>query len=255
MMFKAEAMDDAILRQIAEDADESVPFLVLEWIRDYGTAELAGQLSALLVARGIGTDRLAEDLLSGRFSVGGGRVVVDYLADQLPERERWEELETVAGSPEADYDVRMRAILRLGAEPDAARYRETLERLQAAAAEEGEDWEESMQRLSERMMDDEGESLAARGAVSTRDLNLILGNEHVFTVRDLALYLEDRLLAPGVVVEPGCADMVAAFLKEYPESERDWNVEDEEALDRLEVLRERLVAREAPEEASPESPE
>lgn len=245
LMFKAGAMDEAVLKQLAADADESVPFLVLEWIRDYGTPELSGQLLNLLAARNLDPDRLADDILSGRFSVGGGRVAIDFLADQLSEGERWEVLEEIAGNPEAEYDLRMRAILRLGAEPDSRRYREELAKLRTAAAEEGEDWDESLQRLAERLMDDEESALAPRDQVTTRDLNLILGNDYVFMARDLALYLEDRLLTPGVAVEPGCADMVAAFLKDYPEQDRDWNVEDEEVLDRLAALKERMDALEA----------
>lgn len=240
LMFKAGALDESILRQLAADPDESVPFLVLEWIRDYGTSELSGQLRDLLAARNLDSDRLADDILSGRFSVGGGRVAIDFLADQLPDEERGEVLGEIAGSPDAEYDLRMRAVLRLGAEADPRRYREELAQLRAAATEEGEDWEEAVQRLMERLMDDEETSLAPRDQVSTRDLNLILGNDYVFMARDLALYLEDRLLVPGVAVEPGCADMVAAFLKEYPEQDRDWNVEDEEVLARLAVLKERL---------------
>jgi hypothetical protein len=248
LMFKAQAMDASILRQLAADGDVAVPFLVLEWIRDYGTPAMAGELAGLLKDRQPDLEQLADDLLAGKLAMGGGRAAVDFLADQLPAEECWDVLLEVAGNEDVEYDLRMRSILRLAAAEDGARFREELVRLQESAQEEGEDWAEAVQRLSERLMNDEGTDLAAQDEITMRDLHLIVGNEHLQVVRDIVLYLEDRLLTPGVVAEPGSADLIAEFLKDFPDRDQDWNVEDEEALQRLEALLERVVALESIEE-------
>jgi hypothetical protein len=242
LMFKAQALDASILRQLAADEDAAVPLLVLEWIRDYGPPAMAAELAGMLADRRLDLEQLADDLLAGKLAMGGGRVAVDFLADQLPAEERWDVLLEIVGDEDAAYDLRMRSILRLAGEEDDGRFRAELVRLQESAQEEGEDWAEAVQRLSERLLNDEGTELAPRDEITTRDLHLVIGNDHLHVVRDAVLYLEDRLLTPGVMVEPGSADLIAEFLKDFPDRDQDWNVEDEEALQRLETLLERVAA-------------
>jgi hypothetical protein len=241
LMYQSGELDQFIMADIVSDEEIAVPFLILEWIRDYGPPSKAAEMVRLLGEREINTGELFHAMTSGRMAMGGGRVAVDLLAEKLAYAERWEVLLSLAGSEELEYDTRMRSILRLSAEEDAIRFREELNRLLQGAENEGEDWAEALQRLTERIMDDNAEELAPLDIVSTRDLNLIIGNEHWMYIRDIALYLEDRMLRPDVLIEPGATALVAEFLKELPDRDRDWNVEDEEALMRLHVLRKKMA--------------
>jgi hypothetical protein len=245
LMFKAQAMDEAVLRQLALDEDVAVPFLVLEWIRDYGASAMAQALAGMLAQRELDVEGLADDLLAGRLAMGGGRVAVDFLADHLPADARWEVLLEIAGTSDMAYDLRMRSILRLAGESDVSRFLDEMAALRDSTQEEGEDWAEALQRLAARLSNDEGTDLVARDTITARDLNLIIGNPYPNFVRDIALYLEDRLLTPDVQVEAGAADLIGRFVKEYPDQADEWNVEDEEVLQRIRALHERLVAMES----------
>lgn len=253
LMFKGGALDETVLQQIADDEDVAVPILVLEWIRDYGNLDKAGELAGLLVGRGLDTEWLADQIMTNRFAMGGGRVAVDLLADSLSEEDRWDMLGEIAMEEDVHYALRMRSLLRLGEEPDEAQFRETLARIHEATANEGEDWEHAMDLLDMRVWNDEGTELAPRDEVTTRDLYIIFENDYTFIVQDAALYLESRLRNPDVVVEPGSSEIVAEFLKDFPDWNRDWNVEDEEALQRLDYLQERMAALEYVEAGDEES--
>ena len=262
LLSKANALDEAALRQIVADEDLAVPFLVMEWIRDYGSAEQIAAFAEAWTARAVPADQLADALLEGHFAVGGGRAALDQLVAELPPEDREDALRQIAAEPELAYDVRMRSLLVLGESAAADAYRETLADLRDSAAEEDEIWREALARLEERCYDDEGIELLPANRITTRDLYQILFNDYPNMVRDVALYLEDRLLNPDVEIESGSAELVGNFLKEFPESNRDWNVEDEEVLVRLSSLQVRLADREhaadepaaAPEE-TPSKPE
>ena len=259
LLSKANALDEAALRQLVADEDLAVPFLVMEWIRDYGSAEQIAAFAEALAAREIPADQLADAISEGDFAVGGGRVALDHLAAELPPEDRWDALLQIAEEPELTYDVRMRSLMVLGESAEADSYREALGELRNSAADEDEIWMEALARLEERSYDDEGLALLPANRITTRDLYQILFNDYPHMVRDVALYLEDRLLNPDLEIESGSAELVGNFLKEFPESNRDWNVEDEEVLVRLNALQIRLADREhaaeeptaAPEETPP----
>lgn len=255
LMFKAGALNETLLQQLATDEDATVPLLVLEWIRDYGDVTMVQDLEELLTERNIDSEWLADEILAGGFDMGGGRVAVDVLADGLSPDECSDVLGEIASSPEAVYDLRMRSLLRLAEELDDEGFREALARVQEATADEGEDWEQAMDLLTMRVWDDEGSQLAARDEVTTRDLHLILENDYTYVARDAALYLGTRLRDPNVVVEPGTSDIVAEFIKDYPDQVQEWNVADEEAILRLITLHERLRALEDAEAAESEQSE
>ena len=187
--------------------------------------------------------------------MGGGRVALDRLVAELPPEDREDALRQIAEEPELAYDVRMRSLLVLGESAAADSYRETLDDLRNSAAEEDEIWREALARLEERSYDDEGIDLLPANRITTRDLYQILFNDYPHMVRDVALYLEDRLLNPDLEIESGSAELVGNFLKEFPESNRDWNVEDEEVLVRLNALQVRLADREHADEESVPAPE
>ena len=262
LLSKANALDEAALRQLVADEDLAVPFLVMEWIRDYGSAEQIAAFAEALAAREIPADQLADAISDGNFAVGGGRAALDRLVAELPPEDREDALLQIAEEPELAYDVRMRSLLVLGESAAADSYREALGELRNSATEEDEIWREALARLEERIYDDEGIELLPANRITTRDLYQILFNDYPNMVRDVALYLEDRLLNPDVEIESGSAELVGNFLKEFPESNRDWNVEDEEVLVRLNALQVRLADREhaveeptaAPEE-TPSKPE
>ena len=262
LLSKANALDEAALRQLVADEDLAVPFLVMEWIRDYGSAEQIAAFAEALAAREIPADQLADAISDGNFAVGGGRVALDRLVAELPPEDRPDALLQIAEEPELAYDVRMRSLLVLGESAEADSYREALNELRNSAVDEEEIWKEALARLEERIYDDEGLALLPANRITTRDLYQILFNDYPNMVRDVALYLEDRLLNPAVEIERGSAELVGNFLKEFPESNRDWNVEDEEVLVRLNALQVRLADREhaveeptaAPEE-TPSKPE
>ena len=259
LLSKANALDEAALRQLAADEDLAVPFLVMEWIRDYGSAEQLAAFAAAVAARDLPVDQLADALLEGHFAVGGGRVALDHLAAVLPPEDREDALLQIAEEAELAYDVRMRSLLVLGESADAEAYRAALDNLRNSAAEEETAWTEALARLQERIYDDEGLALLPANRIATRDLYQILFNDYPHMVRDVALYLEDRLLNPDLEIESGSAELVGNFLKEFPESDRDWDVENEEVLVRLNALQVRLADREhaaeeptaAPEETPP----
>lgn len=255
LLSKANALDEAALRQLVADEDLAVPFLVMEWIRDYGSAEQIAAFANALADRDVPVDQLADALLEGHFAVGGGRAALDQLAAELPPEDREEALRQIAEEPELAYDVRMRSLLVLGESAAADSYRETLDDLRNSAAEEDEIWREALARLEERSYDDEGIDLLPANRITTRDLYQILFNDYPHMVRDVALYLEDRLLNPDLEIESGSAELVGNFLKEFPESNRDWNVEDEEVLVRLNALQVRLADREHADEESVPAPE
>lgn len=255
LLSKANALDEAALRQLVADEDLAVPFLVMEWIRDYGSAEQIAAFANALADRDVPVDQLADALLEGHFAVGGGRAALDQLAAELPPEDREEALRQIAEEPELAYDVRMRSLLVLGESAAADSYRETLDDLRNSAAEEDEIWREALARLEERSYDDEGTALLPANRITTRDLYQILFNDYPHMVRDVALYLEDRLLNPDLEIESGSAELVGNFLKEFPESNRDWNVEDEEVLVRLNALQVRLADREHADEESVPAPE
>lgn len=244
LLSKANALDETALRQLVADEDLAVPFLVMEWIRDYGSAEQIAAFAEALAARDVPADQLADALSEGHFAVGGGRVALDHLAAELPPEDRWDALLQIAEEPELTYDVRMRSLMVLGESAEADSYREALGELRNSAADEDEIWMEALARLEERSYDDEGLALLPANRITTRDLYQILFNDYPHMVRDVALYLEDRLLNPDVEIESGSAELVGNFLKEFPESNRDWNVEDEEVLVRLNALQIRLADRE-----------
>ena len=262
LLSKANALDEAALRQLVADEDLAVPFLVMEWIRDYGSAEQIAAFAEALAAREIPADQLADAISDGHFAVGGGRAALDRLVVELPPEDREDALLQIAEEPELAYDVRMRSLMVLGESAEADSYREALGELRNSATEEDEIWREALARLEERIYDDEGIELLPANRITTRDLYQILFNDYPNMVRDVALYLEDRLLNPDVEIESGSAELVGNFLKEFPESNRDWNVEDEEVLVRLNALQVRLADREhaadepsaAPEE-TPTKPE
>ena len=262
LLSKANALDEAALRQLVADEALAVPFLVMEWIRDYGSAEQIAAFAEALAAREIPADQLADARAEGDFAVGGGRVALDRLMAELPPEDREDAFRQIAEEPELAYDVRMRSLLVLGESAEAESYREALNELRNSAAEEDEIWKEALARLQERIYNDEGTDLLPANQITTRDLYQILYNDYPNMVRDVALYLEDRLLNPDVEIESGSAELVGNFLKEFPESNRDWNVEDEEVLVRLNALQVRLADREhaveeptaAPEE-TPSKPE
>ncbi len=261
LLSKANALDDAALRQLVADEDLAVPFLVMEWIRDYGTAEQLAAFAEALAARDVPADQLADAILEDRFLVGGGRVALDVLATELPPEDRQDALLEIAEEPDLAYDVRMRSLLLLGESTDSEAYRAVLDDLRNAAPEEEYVWREALARLQERCYNDEGTELLPANQITTRDLYQILYNDYPNMVRDVALYLEDRLLNPDLEIESGSAELVGNFLKEFPESNRDWNVENEEVLVRLQTLQVRLADREyaageaaaAPEEAPSDS--
>lgn len=255
LLSKANALDESALRQIVADEDLAVPFLVMEWIRDYGSAEQIAAFAEAWAARAVPADQLADAILEGHFAVGGGRAALDQLVAELPPEDREDALRQVAAEPELAYDVRMRSLLVLGESAAADSYRETLAELRNSAAEEDEIWREALARLEERCYDDEGLELLPANRITTRDLYQILFNDYPHMVRDVALYLEDRLLNPAVEIESGSAELVGNFLKEFPESDRDWNVEDEEVLVRLNALQVRLADREHANEESVPPPE
>ena len=255
LLSKANALDEAALRQLVADEDLAVPFLVMEWIRDYGSAEQIAAFAEALAARDLPADQLADALLEGHFVVGGGRAALDQLAAMLPPEDREDALRQIAEESELAYDVRMRSLLVLGESAAADSYRETLDDLRNSAAEEDEIWREALARLEERCYDDEGAELLPANQITTRDLYQILFNDYPHMVRDVALYLEDRLLNPDLEIESGSAELVGNFLKEFPESNRDWNVEDEEVLVRLNALQVRLADREHADEESVPAPE
>ncbi len=255
LLSKANALDEAALRQLVADEDLAVPFLVMEWIRDYGSAEQIAAFAEALAARDLPADQLADALLEGHFAVGGGRAALDQLAAMLPPEDREDALRQIAEESELAYDVRMRSLLVLGESAAADSYRETLDDLRNSAAEEDEIWREALARLEERCYDDEGAELLPANQITTRDLYQILFNDYPHMVRDVALYLEDRLLNPDLEIESGSAELVGNFLKEFPESNRDWNVEDEEVLVRLNALQVRLADREHADEESVPAPE
>ena len=255
LLSKANALDEAALRQLVSDEDLAVPFLVMEWIRDYGSAEQIAAFAEALAARDVPADQLADALSEGHFAVGGGRVALDRLVAELPPEDRPDALLQIAEEPELAYDVRMRSLLVLGESAAADSYRDTLGDLRNSAAEEDEIWREALARLEERSYDDEGIELLPANRITTRDLYQILYNDYPHMVRDVALYLEDRLLNPDLEIESGSAELVGNFLKEFPESNRDWNVEDEEVLVRLNALQVRLADREHADEESVPAPE
>ena len=255
LLSKANALDEAALRQLVADEDLAVPFLVMEWIRDYGTAEQLAAFAEALAARGVPADPLADAILEDRFLVGGGRVALDVLAAELPPEDRQDTLLEIAEEPDLAYDVRMRSLLLLGESTDSETYRAVLDDLRNAAPEEEYVWREALARLQERSYNDEGTELLPANQITTRDLYQILYNDYPHMVRDVALYLEDRLLNPDLEIESGSAELVGNFLKEFPESNRDWNVEDEEVLVRLNALQVRLADREHADEDSVPAPE
>lgn len=244
LLSKANALDEAALRQLVADEDLVVPFLVMEWIRDYGSSGQIAAFTDALAARDVPADELADAILEGHFAVGGGRVALDSLASELPPEDRWDALLEIAEEPDLAYDVRMRSLMVLGASADAEAYREALGNLRNSASEEELAWTEALTRLQERIYDDEGLALLPANRITTRDLYQILFNDYPYMVRDIALYLEDRLLHPDLEIESGSAELVGNFLKEFPESDRDWDVENEEVLVRLNALQIRLADRE-----------
>lgn len=244
LLSKANALDEAALRQLVADEDLVVPFLVMEWIRDYGSSGQIAAFTDALTARDVPADELADAILEGHFAVGGGRVALDSLASELPPEDRWDALLEIAEEPDLAYDVRMRSLMVLGASADAEAYREALGNLRNSASEEELAWTEALTRLQERIYDDEGLALLPANRITTRDLYQILFNDYPYMVRDVALYLEDRLLHPDLEIESGSAELVGNFLKEFPESDRDWDVENEEVIVRLNALQIRLADRE-----------
>ena len=255
LLSKANALDEAALRQLVADEDLAVPFLVMEWIRDYGSAEQIAAFAEALAAREIPADQLADAISDGHFAVGGGRAALDRLVVELPPEDREDALLQIAEEPELAYDVRMRSLLVLGESADAESYRAALDNLRNSAAEEETAWTEALARLQERIYDDEGLELLPANRITTRDLYQILYNDYPYMVRDVALYLEDRLLNPDLEIESGSAELVGNFLKEFPESDRDWDVENEEVLVRLNALQVRLADREHAVEEPTAAPE
>ncbi len=254
LLSKVGALDQAVMAQIGADADIAVPFQVMEWLRDFGPADYAADLAAILNGRDMTVDELSDAILASRFSVGGGRIAVDQLNARLPPEERADALLEIAEEPSVAYDVRMRSLLRVGEGASSDPYRETLAQLKSEVPSEEDEWGQALTRLEDLLYDDEGGTLLPQDQVTNRDLDLILGNDYPTVVRDAALYLEDRLMKSGVTVEPGSANIVGDFIKEFPDRDDEWNVEDEEPFQRLIALRTRLEALEPPGEPLPDLP-
>lgn len=268
LLVDAEALDADTAAAVAADPNPFVPLIVAERELDYRGPGAAAPLLEALRARRLSEAALREAAESPEGMQGGGRTALALMLEARDGDGRAELCLEAARNAALPYDVRMDAVFRLAEALPETEALARVEDLLAEAGDPSEDlWAEALLRTSERLgrnapieedlaprpdepdAPEEGVDVpppSATGDLSLEELGWFLSDANETSAEDTALRLSRWLADAGVdaVAEAGCADMVLAFVEEFPERQFSPVLGAEEPLERLRALAERIRARE-----------
>lgn len=259
-------MTAADMTAIADDESLLVPFVVGDWMGDFGGHDDHSAFLALLRKRKIPSADIAAFLSSGATMPGGGRTALDIAIPRMEDDGKLSDaLESAVLSRGAAYDVREQLLLKF-LEP------ETRERGIALVGEVAEKYggaSESMARMADRLLglaalpseatEDDGGDAGLEGEhdgggdgdeadgpdaidykvwdTPVRDVAFLAGADTAFAVRSMANYLsyglrrDDPDFEP--VVEEGAYRLVRAFYERALAGQEALAAEERFVLDRL----------------------
>ncbi len=244
LLFFANGLDEATMRNIAKDSDLLVPFVLFDWIRDYGLPDEIAAFDSILTEQKIPPETLSQFLMNTAGLPGGGRSALELYLRTIPEEGELDALSGIVESPKTAYDVRMQSLLKL-LEPENRK--EGIELLLALDKKDGSllsraaDIHFELAHLSD---EDEDEVPYKVWDAPLRDIAFMAKSNYALAVRDMANYVEYALHRDDAdfepVVEEGSFDAAKSLLDQALHRRSHLSAEEWEAVDRLANNLERL---------------
>ena len=250
LLFFNSALNDRLIRFIADDAQLAVPLTVFDWIRDFGAEEEITTFRSAIDTREISTEDLLAYIVGSSSQPGGGRSALDLLIPRFDEEEIEEGLLPVVSATGASYDAREQALFKLF-EPESKS--SGLAALEAIAAElpdgDASLFAEAVGKWTQliHLSDPDDEDVPYKvWDTPLRDLTYMADSNVGLAVRDMANYLEYGLRRDDPdfepVIEEGSWEVAKTFFDRVQTYRDSLLPEEEAALDRIAANLGRLKA-------------
>ena len=250
LLFLNASLNDRLMQFVADDRSLSVPLVVFDWIRDFGSDDEIAAFAALLGDRDIPTEDLVAYASASAAQPGGGRSALDLLIPRFDEEELEEGLLPVASAKGASYDVREQALFKLFEPEFRNAGLASVEELAAGLPADGSSLlaEATAKWSALAHLSDEDIKEVPYKVWDTplRDVSFMAESGSGLAVRDMANYLEYGLRRDDPdfepVIEEGTWQAAKDFLDRAQTSRAALLPEDAEALDRIAACLDRIKA-------------